>query len=207
MPTNPDMQALLNDPVALWGALALLVALPLGLWDVIRTELAIRASVRNTSRFELFAVRDRLVDLVVTGKVREDDSVWRAAYEATNNSLSLNSKRDLWGEVARQLRFNYRAVTDDSLRRGVLKFSRKVDKACKRVPELRPILDDMVKADLYMLANRTGRLRLRLGLWVAMRFVWLAFFFSVGLTLVGTATKFATSRQIPLKLFRTRAMA
>jgi len=77
----------------IWLFIAL-VAASVMLFLVYSTE--VRRDIRRTrcesSRFPLFAARDRLVMLIAEGKMREDDLAWSELYESVNTLLGMHKK-------------------------------------------------------------------------------------------------------------------
>lgn len=113
---------------------------------------------RHSSRFPLFAVRDQLIQLVVVGKMSEDDDAWQAAYTTVNHLLHLDRKLTIWSFTLRLLKSKRAEERDADLKRSRELLGRKLRKASERVPGFRNVLRDLDSGLLSLVADRTTKL-------------------------------------------------
>ena len=81
------------EAVMLLSSFLLATGLVLGFAEVVLRERTIRRSRLDTSRFPLFAARDRLVSLVTDRQSDERDAIWNDAYEGVNDLLDKRTIR------------------------------------------------------------------------------------------------------------------
>lgn len=76
------------DLVILWGTAFVGLGAAILSWQ--RDLKVMREHRRRSSRFPLLALRDDLLELVVSGEVSEQSEAWRAAYARINDLLRLS---------------------------------------------------------------------------------------------------------------------
>lgn len=141
-------------------AVALIVATALlGLYFVsVSRELG--QARRETSRFPLFAVRRRLVQLVAEGKIKEDDPAWQSLYARVNFLLRMDQRLDALDLVARYSRSQLEVDNNPRVRTRFEHIRRLEREATARVPEFAEVVRETEGALLYLVHRRTTRLHL-----------------------------------------------
>jgi len=134
----------------LFGALACFCAYHLSIYS------ELRESRRETSRFPMFAARDRLVRLVLDHEVDEDNPAWRHLYSGVNFWLSLDRSYHALDWVWRYLKYIAQAVTNPDLRRRHDSVKRELDQAADQIPAFREALRSTNVAFDHMIKRRTN---------------------------------------------------
>lgn len=118
----------------------------------------LHAQLRETSRFPLFAARDRLVALVAEGRVREDDEGWRALYCSVNSFLGMHQKLHAFDIAVNYLRFMLAIARDPELEKTYERERRTEDDLVAKVPAFAEARDAVNEAMVHLVARRTTRL-------------------------------------------------
>lgn len=114
-----------------------------------------RQSRRDSSRFEMFAVRDRLVYLVASHKMREDDPAWQMLYGTINRLLDLSYQTTTLGQLIESARHASRIATDRRCAERVETFRNILSKAEQESPEFTEVVQEMEDALASMARART----------------------------------------------------
>jgi hypothetical protein len=119
---------LLEQILVLALAAILLAAHVFYWWDARRCR-------RDSSRFEMFAVRDELVFLVASRKMKESDPAWQLMYVATNHFLNLSYNSTLLSLMFNNIRATRRAARVPEAASRLKTVSEVLSSARRRVPE------------------------------------------------------------------------
>jgi len=114
-----------------------------------------RQSRRDSSRFEMFAVRDRLVDLVASQQMREDDPAWQMLYITVNQLLDLSYQTTTLGQLIESARHASRIATDRRCAERVETSRSILSKAEQENPEFTQVVQEMEDALAAMARART----------------------------------------------------
>jgi hypothetical protein len=128
----------------------------------------VRRRRKEASRFPMFAVRDRLVELVADGKIAADDPAWRSTYATANGLLSLHQKLHVQEVFKQYLAYSIVVAAVPSFRAQALKTRGEIIRAQRRCPPFGRALREMEQAFRQMVEMRTGAWHtagLRLFLW------------------------------------------
>ena len=79
-----------NADIAMLGIVAIIL-----LASILVTKIAIRRDGWKLQKYKLYAVRDNLIYLVATNKLKEDDFVFQRFYKAVNYFIDANDKINL----------------------------------------------------------------------------------------------------------------
>jgi hypothetical protein len=123
--------------------------------EIVRVASVIRRSVLDTSRYPLFAARDRLVRLVVEGKMKEDDPLWRDTYGGVNEFLDQSSRVGLVSLCHSHLRLLLRMATRPELRRQFEAYRARLDEAAQQSPDFGNAMEAANKAVWEMCRRRS----------------------------------------------------
>jgi hypothetical protein len=122
---------------------------------IVMVRRAIRRSVFNTSRFPLFAARDRLIELVRVGAIAEEDHVWSGMYGAVNDLLNPRKRHTLFSMLHESLGFAVRVASNKGFRQRFVQFRQEIDRKSEEVPALKEVLDEVNRALWEMYYRRT----------------------------------------------------
>lgn len=154
------------DDVGFLAALAAAgFAIILMIVDTLRIRQFIKASVLRTSRFPLFAARDRLRRLVIDGHMEEGNVGWQHLSSAVNCFLNLRNQHDLVQFVENYLSLSIRLTTDPALQKRLDEERGQLDKTASEYPEFRGALEQSEQALFRMLYYRTRPWRFRMLIW------------------------------------------
>jgi len=152
----------------------------------------LRRSRRETSRFPLFAARDDLVRLIVSGRMREADPAWSNLYRASNALLSMHQELHALDCFWRFLKLSVAIEMDPAKRAWRDQMRHVEDQAAERCPEFAAARDAMVVAFNHLVRRRTR-------LWHrALLFMLVGFIYSV----VALATAGLTAAIVTLRVLR-----
>jgi len=126
----------------------------------------INAAKRETSRFPLFAARDRLIGLVIDERMSEDDTVWKSTYATANMLLDLDQRLHLKDIVKMFVDYRIELDKNPNLKRKVADLKKKTSAARNRVPEFDRIENEMFFAINHLIKKRTP-ISQRLVLWIS----------------------------------------
>lgn len=173
---NMDTVSILSLSFGCAGVLLLLVSQ----WPV---HQELRIARKEISRFPLFAARDHLISLALTGEMKEDDYAWRATYVAVNKLLGMKRKLHALDCTWSFLRFQVALHREPDLQKRVEGHRAAVEAACSEVPEFAEVRSEVEQGVTYMMARRTTVWHLLglLGILVAVCI-------SVGLLVAGAAS-------------------
>jgi len=135
---------------------ALVVGVALLLLELLSIEFALRHSVRASSRYALFAVRDRLVRIAVDGLMRVDDELWRDTYGGVNHLLT--SRKSLIGMSNDHIRLLLSLARNREARERFELYGRRFSAACAEVPQFGEAMGAANRAVFEMCTARTSRL-------------------------------------------------
>jgi hypothetical protein len=121
-------------------------------WSVAKE---LRQSRRETSRFKMFAVRDQLVDLVLDGKMDEDNEAWRSTYHGVNVILGLHEELHGLDCLMKYLRRTVAIERSPVLKRRLDEMRRQEDEAGRAIPEFKKATADAVVAFAHLVRQRT----------------------------------------------------
>jgi hypothetical protein len=138
--------------VGLVGAIAGVVILA---WYHVELRTEVHSIRKETSRFPLFAVRDRLLGLVATGEMKESDRVWAFAYDAVTELLGMHQNLHLWSVLYRQVRLHGAVQRDRRLQQAIATCGREMAAAAVRAPALGDVLREADMAYRFMVLRRT----------------------------------------------------
>jgi hypothetical protein len=144
--------------LALWSAVASLsVGGAMFVVRLLRIQRVIRDSRMNTSRFGLFEARDRLVDLVADGELREDDESWRAMYWVANRYLRLDRRRDYFELLRQRVSVQIDLLLNAESRKDYERFVGTLAAKRDGVPNFASATDYINAGMSSMIAQRTSR--------------------------------------------------
>ena len=126
----------------------------------------LRWARRETSRFPMFAARDRLIRLVASGAVSARDPGWAYTYRGVNGMLGLHQELHLLDLIARYASYIAAIRSDPELRRRAQRIGRLSDATSRKVPEFVVVLREIDQALTHLVARRTTRLHL---VWLFLR--------------------------------------
>lgn len=148
----------------------LAVGMPLGvslvllLRYLLSTNRILGEALRETSRFPLFAARDRLVCLVADGKMEEKDPAWQAIYSQVNFLLRMEQRLHLVDFATRYVKSQMQA-NHNAKYRAQLDRMRKIEaEAVARVPEFGAAIRAVNIGFIHIVHRRTS--------WVHRVFFW-----------------------------------
>jgi hypothetical protein len=130
----------------------------------------LRTARRETSRFPMFAARDRLVALVATGQIAEHNPSWQRAYKAVNVLVSLDQRLHLWDFISKYVRYLERMETDREFRHAREAETLEDKQLAKDVPEYGEVQVAMGRALRHMVNVRTSAWH-RATMWILLQFL------------------------------------
>lgn len=111
-----------------------------------------RNSRRDSSRFDMFAVRDRLVFLVASKRMSEDDPAWQIMYETVNTTLDISYQTTILGQLVRRARYATKIARDSEYADRVNKIDELLKAAARKTPAFSKIISQLDSA-LYSMAR------------------------------------------------------
>lgn len=112
---------------------------------------------KETSRFRLFAARDRLVRLVIDGRVSADEEAWRRLYSSVNNLLGLDKQLHLVDVTLRYMKFSLERARNPMLAAESDRCKRAEDKLARKVPAFEKVRSEVDTALLHLVWCRTTK--------------------------------------------------
>lgn len=152
--------------VEIFGGLSLAFATVMFAWVNLSVSRELRLARQETSRFQLFAVRQHLVMLIAEGKMGEQDPAWRSAYERINFFLRMDQKLHMLDLLWRYVRSQVEAERNPRVKARLEHLRKTEKKAAADVPEFSKVLNESVRAMLLLVDQRTNWFH-RVVLWSA----------------------------------------
>jgi len=113
-------------------------------------------SRREITRFPMFAARDRLVRLVASGDMSQDDHPWRWSYKSVTMILRRHQKWHLLGLVLTYAWYVARLSSSPSERQRVEKMESQMKASCQAHPDFAKVQDQIRDAFRDMVRARTN---------------------------------------------------
>jgi hypothetical protein len=136
----------------LWVCVAaLFVLLFMVHWEYWRDA---RESRKDSSRFGMFAVRDRLVQMVACGEMHEDDPAWQMMYRTANDLLDLSYQTTTLGQLTKSARHASRIAHDPRWAENLVTVDELLRKGEQHSPVFASVVHDMEKAFASMTRAR-----------------------------------------------------
>ncbi|HET7505955.1 MAG TPA: hypothetical protein VFK02_33275 [Kofleriaceae bacterium] len=155
-----------------WLPILSIIALVFGvsaiLFDVVVYRLHRRALRRHYSRFPMFAIRDELVRLVVSGELSEESTAWQSIYRSVNSLLVMHQRLDVVDVMWNLAMYHLALRQDPALREESERIDRERDAEAERVPAFNAVLDKIDSAFFALVLERSWPLpgfRLKLAPW------------------------------------------
>lgn len=136
--------------VLLAGSVVLLVAY------ITSVTAELRFNRHETSRFPMFAVRGRLVQLVADGVISEDDPGWQNLYRLINFMLRMDQKLNQLDFVLQYARSQLASDRNPQIRARVAERRRIEKETLERVPEFAAVHQQLGVALGFLVQRRTG---------------------------------------------------
>lgn len=139
-----------NADIAMLGIVAIIL-----LASILVTKIAIRRDGWKLQKYKLYAVRDNLIYLVATNKLKEDDFVFQRFYKAVNYFIDANDKINL---------HHFVSAAEKARRKGIdpaeEKNFREIHSALKTMgPEVNEVANQFYSAMLEILIENSFLLR------------------------------------------------
>lgn len=178
--------------IALWATASVCVAWWVWYHWSIGRELA--HARHETSRFPMFAARDKLVFLIASGKMTEEDHGWRSLYDSVSFVLNIHQQLNQFDIMKRYVEYLVAVERNPRLRSHIEKAHAQEDYSARRVPEFARARQEVRTAFQYLIERRTTRWHkmLLVGLFARVLLVGIAM--SAG---VGTARRVSKSVSNP----------
>ncbi|MDB4959728.1 MAG: hypothetical protein JWO36_7297 [Myxococcales bacterium] len=135
--------------VGVVSSIALLLAVHLVYWK------DARETRRDSSRFAMFAVRDRLVYLVAFNEMKESDPAWQLMYFTVNHMLDLSYDSSILSVLIRNARHAARVAKDVETRMAVRVIEKLIKDGERQTPEFGKVVKRMELALQSMSKART----------------------------------------------------
>ncbi len=116
---------------------------------------ALGRAKRETSRFPLFAARDRLVMLVADGTMDEEDPSWARLYKSVNFLLQLEQQLHALDVAMKYINYQIALAKNPELQERLRQFERESQETQRKIPEFRAAQDALNRALAHMIGART----------------------------------------------------
>jgi hypothetical protein len=114
-----------------------------------------RELLRETSRFSLFAARDKLIWLAASEQMSEDEAAWKNAYRAVNSLMGLHQPLHLVDLLSRYAKHLSRLETDSGYRQQFQRVENVEREAGRRIPNFAVASRAIDDGFAYMVRKRT----------------------------------------------------